>query len=478
MEAWPEIIPLTERSVPNFPVAALPEPLQSYVTQVAESFQVPADLPGCLVLAVVAAATAKAVEVQVSPDWKEPTNLFTVTVLPSGQRKSAVFKEVMAPLERAEFEALEMFPDKSNPERSKVRLLVDDVTPERLAILLAGCKGKLALMSPEGGVFEMMTGRYNRGVANLDVYLKGHAGDTFRFDRRDGTSEIVIAPALTMGLAIQPDVLYSLASKQGLRGQGLMARFLYAVPHSMLGRRKIETNAVATDVRAAYCQTIQVILRTCQGKLDTPYLLSVEAGALALIREHQQDIELMLAPGGDLERIGDWANKLTGALVRIAAGFHCIATPDAPSARPISRDSIGRAIVFANYFQAHAIAAFDSMGVDAVFQGAKRLAACLSAHKNARISARDLFQVNKYHFKRMPDMLASMSILVERGYARRIFESSRREGPGRPASALYEINPSLYESAPQFTQNSESGYLDSTAGVFLRNLRSAFAGST
>src|SRR5262249_9003889 len=64
------------------------------------------------------------------------------------------------------------------------RLIVDDCPPERLGALLAEQGGRLALMSQEGGVFEILAGRYSaNGAPNLDVFLKGHSGDTLRVDR-------------------------------------------------------------------------------------------------------------------------------------------------------------------------------------------------------------------------------------------------------------------------------------------------------
>jgi hypothetical protein len=64
------------------------------------------------------------------------------------------------------------------------RWLVDDATPEALAGLLATyCR--IALLSPEGDVFDQMAGRYNQAAGpNLGVYLKGHAGDLLKVDRR------------------------------------------------------------------------------------------------------------------------------------------------------------------------------------------------------------------------------------------------------------------------------------------------------
>jgi replicative DNA helicase len=62
----------------------------------------PLDLACMLALSVIAATCAKKVIVLVKPGYTEPVNIFTVTVLPPGNRKSAVFGAVTAPLEEYE----------------------------------------------------------------------------------------------------------------------------------------------------------------------------------------------------------------------------------------------------------------------------------------------------------------------------------------------------------------------------------------
>ena len=56
-------------------------------------------------------------------------------------------------------------------------------------------QGAVAIMSPEGDVFEMMAGRYTTsGSPNLYVYLAGHAGDSVRVDRVGRDSESIPQP--------------------------------------------------------------------------------------------------------------------------------------------------------------------------------------------------------------------------------------------------------------------------------------------
>ena len=121
------------------------------------------------------------------------------------------------------------------------RLLADDATAEVLARLLASHDGRMGVLSAEGGSFDLMAGRYrsNKQSGNLDVYLKAHAGDTIRIDRVSRASDFIERPAVTFGLLVQPEVVAGLASHSGFRGLGLLARFLYSLPPSLIGKRKV-----------------------------------------------------------------------------------------------------------------------------------------------------------------------------------------------------------------------------------------------
>lgn len=102
---WEPPIPFDDYKLPEFPTGALSDWLRDFVEAEARATQTPPDLAAMLALAVCAAACAKRLEIRLKDGWIEPLNLFTITVLPSGNRKSAVFRHLTAPLE--EYEAAE-----------------------------------------------------------------------------------------------------------------------------------------------------------------------------------------------------------------------------------------------------------------------------------------------------------------------------------------------------------------------------------
>lgn len=116
------------------------------------------------------------------------------------------------------------------------RLLADDATPEAMTKLLSEQGGVMTIMSTEGGIFEILAGRYS-GTINIDAFLKAHTGDPIIVDRISRPPLYIPSPRLTMVLTVQPSVIKDLADKPGFRGRGLLARCWFSVPNSMVGYR-------------------------------------------------------------------------------------------------------------------------------------------------------------------------------------------------------------------------------------------------
>lgn len=204
---WEKPIPFDEIQTPDFPVEALPGPLGAFVECLAESTQTPEEMGGTLSLGVLATAFQRRYEVEVTRDWREPLCLYSSAVAPPGERKSAVISALNKPIyeyeaevraaeaaeiaqnqtERALLEkALEAAKNsaakgKANFEEMRAealelsaqlaefkdkhpfRLLADDTTPEKLVDIMDAQGGCITVSSAEGGVFDSMAGRYEKG---------------------------------------------------------------------------------------------------------------------------------------------------------------------------------------------------------------------------------------------------------------------------------------------------------------------------
>jgi hypothetical protein len=333
--------------------------------------------------------------------------------------------------------------DEIKPVPAYPQLLADDVTPEKLVSLLREQGGRLALMSAEGGVFGMMAGRYGReGGPNLDVYLKGHAGDTLRVDRVGREPEYILWPALTLGLTVQPDVIRSLADQPGFRGRGLLGRFLYSLPESVVGTRRYRDRPIAPQARYEYGRVISVLLRRSRerdpGGDPAPLFLSAEA--LETWAESADEVERAQVEGGALAGVRDWASKLAGAVARIAGGLHLVETVDpGPMAYPITRATLGYAWEIGRYLQAHALAAYGLMSADPTLALARRILGWVERNPRRRFTLRDCYRSFPAHHP-TEALQPALEHLQTRGYLW-LEPLSPRPGSGRRASPGYRTNP-------------------------------------
>lgn len=483
-EQWEDPLPLSEYvELPSFPLDVLPTWLSSYTRALSTSTQTPVDLACCLALAALAAAAGGRAVVEVNDGWKEPVNLFVAVAMAPGTRKSAVFQAVSKPLfeaqrDNAESMRIELIEAKSArkaaakareiaesdwakasdsdkdaaSDRLKAaaflaesitlpttpRLLADDATPEALGSLMAEQQGRIAVMSAEGDVFDLMAGRYS-GAPNLGIYLKGHAGDPYVLDRKGREPEHIEHPALTIGLAVQPDVLRAIADRPGFRGRGLLARFLYSLPASTVGERLIDVADIPGPTKLRYEHNLKTLTASLSEWVE-PMVLTLTADAREALRVFRAALEPRLRPHGDLSNIVEWASKLAGAVVRISGLLHLAENVVTGYRVPIERGTIDSAIAIADYFVPHAQATFRMMSPRAgLFADAEAVLSRVRREGWAQFHQRQLQRAMMSRFPLVDDLLPVMSLLVEYGYLRPVVFAV---GNARRAK-VFDVHPAL-----------------------------------
>ena len=472
----PALIPLDTPILPAMPTDALPSRLNDMVHAVAAHTETPAELAAGFGLAVVATACQQRIIVQIEPDYTEPLNIWPTTTLESGNRKTAVMMQMVAPLVeaerrlcdltkekiltveseretiRAKVKALreatakkkgfEDFEDKKQeianlestmPEvLSLPRLWVQDITPEKLGQVMAENGERIALISDEGGLFDTLAGRYSNGIPNLDLFLQTHAGSPVRVHRGSRPDVVMDRPALTIALSPQPSVLQGLANQPGFRGRGLLARFLYALPVSRLGYRTLTSQPIPSSVKDLYQDTITTLLKIEAAQDPSgqfiPHILTLSPKAHAEWKEFQRTVEEKMRDGGDYEHIRDWAGKLPGAAARLAGLLHCVEhTATLLSTLTISLSTMQQALALAAFYQAHALAAFDAMGADYDLHAARHVWRWVERVKKTTFTARECFQALRGTYKKMEQLNPAFPVLIERGYL------IEQEPPSKPA---------------------------------------------
>lgn len=477
--------PLTSVDVPpSFPIEVLPVPVAEEVAAVATFTQTDPTMAATAGLSVLAACAGGRCELEVRPGWREPLNLFTATVAEPGERKSAVMATMVAPLLEAERALVEASretileaeitrdiarkaaekaktvagnTDDEEDRRSSAlsaisaalaaesievpvvpRIVADDVTPEAAGSLLAEQHGRLAILSAEGGVFDVLAGRYS-GNVNLDTFLKGHAGDTLKVDRKGRAPEYIPRPALTVGLMIQPQVLTAIAKNGAFRGRGLLARFLFTIPTSYVGNRRVDAPVVPTTVQDLYNDTVSKLARTLAEWKD-PAIIQLDDRALAVLLDFARVVEPQLRATARLGHVRDWGSKLVGATARIAGLLHLGDNPATGWRAVVTAGTVERAVTVAEVLIHHALGAFDAMQADPVTADAVYLLDVIEREGWTVVSRRDLFSgASRSRFPTVADVDPVIQKLEDHGYLLPLPQPER--GKGRPPSPKWQLNP-------------------------------------
>ena len=500
---WEPPTPFMKYEVPAFPTQALPGIMRDYVLAVSESLQVPVDMAAVSVLVTASVCVQRKYRVQGKPGWTEPLNLFAAVVARPAERKSAALQctlkflneyerqentarraaiaqyETRVNVLTAEITALEKKAASTGEladfeaacrkkaelaelqEVKPLRLTADDCTPEALTSLLAENGGRMAVISAEGGIFDILAGRYsNSGGANIDVFLKGHPGDTLRVDRRGRRSEHIERPALSVLLMIQPSVLEGIMGNGTFQGRGLTQRFLYCLPASKVGGRPLETRPVPPEKEAAFRAMVYDLLALPVPPADEP-VMELSAQAYELFAAFYGLLEPRLID--DLEHISEWAGKLCGAILRIAGILHAAQCLHAASQERISAETMQGAITIGHYFLAHAKAAHALMGADEKTRGAQYILRQLEKSGYNRITRTDLTRLCRGRFPRIEDMEPALALLLNNRYIRA--EKSTATGVGRKQTA-YEINPHFTGNTGNNGKNSPDSDILSIHSMF------------
>ena len=486
---WEPPIPFEEVALPPFPVSALPSRVRPYVEAVAETTQTPVDMAGTASLAVMASCIQGKYLVYAKADWTEPTNLYALIIAEPSERKSAVASLMVKPVSLFEMEynkqhaaclernrmekrilekrqraiedkvakgkAEEGELDKIVDEISKfeelapMQLYVDDVTPEKLISILADHDGIASVISAEGGIFDQLAGGMYSKAVNIDVFLKGHAGDTIRIDRIGRNSESVESPALTLLFAVQPNVLSGMMQNNTFRGRGLTARFLYTMPATHVGSRRYRTDPIPKEAEQQYYALINNLLdEDFNPSAKNPEIITLTDEADRMLESFANGLEPKLRT--DYLDFSDWAGKLCGAIVRIS-GILCRAEKNGcceflQETSPLVVDgaTMQRAIALGEYYTKHARAAYLLMGADPVVKQCKYVLKAIQSTGLVELSKRDIMRLCR-SFKKAEELQPVLERLCEYGYLAPK-QAETKNNVGRPASQMYLVNPAVFTS--------------------------------
>jgi len=235
-----------------------------------------------------------------------------------------------------------------------------------------------------------------------------------------------------------------MASKPSFRGRGLIGRFLYSFPESLLGRRRVSVPSVPIAVSARYEKLVRR-LATLPVPVEQSWLLRFDRDAADLFIDWQQEIESALGDYGSMRELRDWGGKLAGATARLAAILHLIEVDQSePWDVCISRSVLDRAIQLAKWSIPHARAVILGLmgGNNTRIEDADYVRRWLIekgieefSERDAQVHGRSRFDGNKDRLRACLDLLCE-TITIR---ALPIPEMTA----GRPPSPRYLVRPDL-----------------------------------
>lgn len=477
---WTDPDPIGAGDLPVFPVKVLGSKLAPFVSELSEELQCPADLTAMAALGTVSAAVVGKYQVSPRRKWTEEAALYLLSSASPGENKSAAISRCTRELRAADLDLAakgrearterkirlatlddEIREAKKEPEKrarlmrekedlqaaepAEERILCDDTTPEKLAVIMGANNGAAAVIAAEGGFLQSATGKlYGNAESNLEALLRGYSGEPLRVDRMGRPSLFVHRATLSICLAVQPRMAEMLRGED-VEGRGLSARFLVAQPLSRVGHRSMDAVPASDAAEQAYHHHIAQLVRLPRPSGDNAVPIVIFADDAAdMFRRWREEIEGRLV--GDLDGLREWGAKLGGQTARIAGLLHS-AKNVAPWDRPIDGDTMTDAIKLTRYFVEHEKAL---LGVAA---GAQRDAADLlgwirrhAAKGEMRFTMRDVQRSGPNRLREDDKAKPGICELVQAGWIRPEPVKTALTG-GRQPSPAYEIHPSIRKGA-------------------------------
>ncbi len=403
-------------SLPAFPVDSLPYWMRDHAKEIAEGMQMPVDAPATMMLGMLGLAIGPKIKTRLTSNRGQTSAvLWVISALPTGSLKSPMMDRVTYPVVRLErrlrsgwadgaaerkaeretwagkakkakalavkgsdqgendlkaaLQALEDLEETGKPPR----ILAQDYTIETLLTLMHENDGTMAIVTPEGGLFNHIAdGRYGADT-DLDPYLKAYTGEHIIIDRST-RNQFVGRPCLPILTTPQPEVISAIGQQKDFQSRGFLARWLYSMPEVFNADRKIPYNPDALKFTNEYDQHMDVLLDLAwdvEGEKKVPYTLTFdEPAGRRVVEEQNRYIEIgrSLALEEDHPLIGmaDWASKVSGSVERIAALLYCAENekhPDLWGTSRVTIKEVENAVLIMDYFQQHAIRAYRMMGL-------------------------------------------------------------------------------------------------------------------
>jgi hypothetical protein len=443
-----------------YPVDALGDMLAGAARAIHDRVQAPLAICGQSVLAAATLSTQGHADVVLPTDQARPISSYFVSVAATGERKSAVDADALAPVRQREatlrklhetehpayVNALEAFNaargaeiKKLKGDRAALETALRALSPEPKAPLLPiltcpeptyeGLCRLLAVAQPSIGIFAAEGGQFIGGHGMSDeAKLRTSAGLSACWDgepikRVRAQDGLLLLPGrrVSMHLMAQPDVAAMWLGDRLLLDQGLLSRVLVTAPNPASGTRLWRDPSIeSTRALEGYNAIIGDILRR-QAPLApgarnelAPRRLLLSGAARAIWIGFADHIERRLGSGGELDSVRGLANKLPEHAARIAGVLTLVSDLDAGE---ISAGEMKAGIAIAEHFATEALRLSGASRISTELIEAQRLLNwLLTSWPKPVVSLPDIYRLGPNSIRDKASAQRAVTILCDHGW--------------------------------------------------------------
>ncbi len=352
-----------------FPLEHLPLVAADMAMAIARTERTPETLAGCCVLGILSASIGAGLQVKSGPDRVTRGNLYLMASAESGSGKSETFRHAARPFHEFERnmvkrwltdtapkvetdvailescikqltgtagkakDAIERASLRDELEKAKADLVVakalcqtpalccEDITTERLAVMLGHNQEQLASLSPDAGsIVNNLLGRYSKlDRTDEGIYLKAFSGDYCRVDRQGRDPVLLQRPCLAALWLTQPDKVDTLLAERSLTDGGLIPRLL--VCHTRAQPRPIldDAEGIPAATASAWAMLIGKLIHTFR-MAPEPFTIEPTPEARQVMKEHHNRIVTQRL--AELRDVTTYAARWNEQAWRIAVCLH------------------------------------------------------------------------------------------------------------------------------------------------------------
>jgi hypothetical protein len=358
-----------------WPWEAFPAALAEMGKEIVRTIGTSDALPGLGLLCAASIALRNKLKIEIKKGHVQFPNLYGLTVLAPGEKKTPVGKVLLPPFQEWQWEQREVYVValrawKAKARVAKVRatelekqaaavegekaraieaqiaeqeriiaekpmppvLLVNDSTPEAIARLMRDNGGALGVFTSEGRkVFQIAGGRYTKsGEADLSLWLAAYSADYWRCDRASADREPIELPEPVLAALVmtQPDTLRTLGESAEMRESGFLARWDFVCPSSTGGHYRVASIPPATDrkYRDAIRKLIDLPWAAYPDGTPAPHLIGLTPDGFERWRGYHDELarEAEQAAGIMPPAFIQYLVKLPERVARIAGIFRAV----------------------------------------------------------------------------------------------------------------------------------------------------------